>query len=220
MTNRKVYIFQILEENMKRKGIIIGIVLGTLGLVGLINKIVSEEVEKSRVEARDIYIEKPVFVSEKVEGALDKLVGKIRDNDYAGFEHPQAGRVQTYRAINGTEKRVTKYIDTNRLGKILGRTPSGDVIVYEKKIGEDLWQFDGMDVGGPDITDEMIEDVRKKIPWIFEAWKQGKPYTLKTKKDNSGKVRKAIYLVQDGKTIELEDGNNNGLVDKITTKNH
>ena len=102
------------------------------------------------------------------------------------------------------------------LRKKLGRTPSGGVSVTERKIGEDLWRFDHLESGGPDVTSAMIVRATANIPWIVEAAALDKPYTLQTMRDNSGTVIKLVYHLYDGRSVELEDTNKNCIVDVIT----
>ncbi len=195
--------------------------LGVLALgsaLGFASDFYSRKKAIAEVESRQIYIDTPVFISKSVEKYLDSAVKKAVNHDMAGVRHPQASRVTYSPKLDDGEFRITSYLDTELLRNNLGRTPSGGISAIEKKIGEDLWKFERLEVGGADATPDMINQAKLNVPWIFAASEKKQPYTVQALRDKQGRVKKLVYKLADRKTITLEDTNNNSIADKITEK--
>lgn len=208
---------------MRKKRIIglVGAIAGTISLLGSI------ELTRLRTDNRelernlDIYLEQPQETAglKMIDSSLPYIplpdkYDKLNDNPR--ISHPQSGRC--YTLPTEPEVRMTHYIDECELEKKCGKIPFGNIGVCEEKIGEDLWRFKYLNCDGINVTKEMVEEVRKKVPWIFDASEQGKPYTLQVIRDKSGRARELVYNLQNGKKVILKDKDGNCKVDEI--ENH
>ena len=200
---------------MKKRtiGTIAGIALGIAGLAGLVAPTVVSEVKRARVETLDIYIEQPELslVEQKIGEAVVRNFS--RSDYFKSVSHPQSGRVQ-YNFPWDKKERVTNYVNGLELEKKLGRTSDAIIASIERKIGDNLWQFDNLYIRGSDVTKEILGKTMKKAPWLDGATREN-PYTLQTFPDQDGKIRKVVYFLPNGETFTLRDTNGNGKADEI-----
>jgi len=148
-----------------------------------------------------IPIDERVFISKDVEKLVNWTIEEIPGKKYMKIAYPfESPRV---RYINGDdfpfgkgESRITQYMDLRNLSKELGRIPSSGFFVVEEKIGEDIWEFRKINYSCEKGTEEMIAEVKERIPWIIEAAERREPYILTAERNREGKVRKLTYHLQ------------------------
>jgi len=217
---------------MKKSKIAVGLA-GLVGLVALAGVATSSFWNRGDdIEARKIYIDTPIIVSESFAEKISKFSSDLVP------EHPDSGRLVYDVPFPKGYDRVSSLIDDSALSEKLGRSANAKIYVAEEKIGEDLWRFHELVLSGNDLTDEVLKKTISRMPWIFEGIdlenptyvkkssegntyifeanaQSKKPYIVQGERGGSGRIVEVTYFLGDGRRITLNDRDGNSIADEI-----
>lgn len=196
-----------MERNMKR---MLGIGLAcamALGIAGVSREKAVRGGEKSRIEALDLYIEKPES------SRLKEVVNEIVDDNFSPvmgkapivIEYSNESRVHYY-SMNGEEFRRTEFFPRDVV--------FSGAEVLERKIGKDRWKYDSLDLSG--LGDpSSLKKIGERYGWLISRVTDGISYEVKAVRDRDGKVGSLNYRFSDGFEITLYDRDGDCIADKI-----